>query len=287
MLLTPGTQKVCVITNNDIGAPVVVPPVPPLIDIVKVPSPLALPNGPGAVTYNYTVKNIGTVPMSDVTVVDDSCSPVSLVSGDTNGDKKLDVTETWSYHCYTNLTATHTNNVVATGWANGISAVDLASATVVVGAPIVPPLIHVTKVPSPLTLLAGGGLVTYTEKITNPGTVALSNVQLNDDKCTPMKFISGDTNADAKLDPSETWTYTCSSNLKTTTTNTAVATGQANGYTVRDFAIATVVVASLPPKLPNTGLFADEKNTSWMFAVLAGLSSAAILLYVARKKQNG
>ena len=286
LILNTNDHKFCLVTNNDIGVPVIVPPIPPLIDIVKVPSPLALPNGPGQVTYTYTVRNVGTVPMTNVTVVDDSCGPVSLVSGDTNSDQKLDVTETWTYHCYSNLTATHTNTVVATGIANGISASDIATATVVVGSPVVPPLIHVTKVPSPLALLAGGGMVTYTEKISNPGVVALSNVQLTDDKCAPMKYISGDTNADAKLDPSETWTYTCRSNLKVTTTNTAVATGQANGYTVRDFAIATVVVASAPPKLPNTGLFTEEKNTSWILAILASISSAAVLLYVARKKQS-
>ncbi len=248
--LVAGDNKVCIITNNDIGAPIVIPPVPPLIDVVKVPSPLALPGGPGPVTYNYTVRNIGTVPMSNVTMIDDSCAPLNFVSGDTNGDSKLDLNEVWTYRCSTSLAATHTNIVVATGWANGISASDIATATVVVGVPIVPPLINVTKIPSPLALRAGGGMVTYTERITNPGTVPLSNVRLNDDKCSPMKFIFGDTNNDSKLDPSETWTYTCQTNLTQTTTNTAVATGQANGITVRDFAIATVVVATAVPPVP-------------------------------------
>ena len=64
---------------------------------------------------------------------------------------------------------------------------------------MIPPLIHVTTIPSPLAARAGGGSVTYTEKITNPGTVALSNVTLTDDKCTPMKYVSGDTNGGAGL----------------------------------------------------------------------------------------
>jgi len=186
--LNPAQNAICIITNNDIGAPVPVPPVPPLIDVVKVPSPLALPDGPGLVQYTYTARNIGTVPMTNVTMVDDSCSPVVLVSGDTNGDSKLDVTETWKYACSTTLLKTHTNTVVATGWANGLSAVDVASATVVVGVPLVPPLIHVTKVPNPLTLSAGGGTVTYTETITNPGTVPLGAVVLSDDKCSPVNY---------------------------------------------------------------------------------------------------
>ena len=235
--------------------------IPPLIDIVKVPSPLALPAGPGSVVYTYTLKNIGTVPVNNVTMVDDSCSPLTLVSGDINADKRLDTTETWTYTCSTTLSKTHTNAVVATGWANGISATDIAYATVVVGAPVVPPLIHVTKIPSPLALFSGAGNVTYTEKITNPGTVALSNVTLNDDKCNSVKYISGDTNKDSKLDTTETWTYTCKTRLNKTTTNTATATGIANGITVKDFAIATVVVST--PGLPKTGFPPKVESIPW------------------------
>ncbi len=282
--LLPGDAKVCIITNNDIGA-VAVPVVPPLIDVVKVPSPLALPAGPGAVTYTYTVRNVGTVPMTNVGLVGDTCSPIVLQSGDTNGNATLEVSETWTFSCSTTLSATHTNTVVATGWANGISATDVASATVVVGTPVVPPLIHVTKVPSPLTLLAGGGAVTYTERITNPGTVALSVVRLSDDKCSPMTFVSGDANGDAKLDPTETWTYTCRTNLTQTTTNTAVAAGTANGMTVRDVAIATVVVAGGAPALPNTGAAPAGNLPAWL-AAAAGILGLAFIVYGMRKQTS-
>lgn len=174
--LVVGDIKFCIITNNDIAAVVsssggsVILPflVPPLIDVVKVPDPLALPGGPGLVKYTYTLRNIGTIPVTNITMVGDTCSPIVLISGDTNTDGRLDVTETWVHTCSTTLTKTHTNTVVATGWANGISAVDIASATVIVGLPVVPPLIHVTKIPNPLSLKAGGGPVTYTETITNP-----------------------------------------------------------------------------------------------------------------------
>jgi len=283
MYLHPAEVQFCVVTNTFKTVPVVVPP---LIDVVKVPSPLSLPAGPGAVTYTYTLRNVGTVPVTNITMVDDTCSPLTLVSGDTNSDAKLQVSETWTYSCSTTLSATHTNNVVATGWANGISVTDIASAIVVVGSPVVPPLIHVTKIPSPLTLLAKGGMVTYTEKITNPGTVALSNVKLNDDKCSPMKYISGDTNGDSKLDTTETWTYTCRTNLTKTTTNTAIASGEANGYTVRDLATATVVVAAVVPKLPNTGFAPAGISIPWNIIILAGIFAILIYFYFARKKQT-
>lgn len=293
--LMAGDSKFCIVTNNDTAQaqgggggslPVVVPPVPPLIGVVKVPSPLALPAGPGPVTYTYTLRNIGTVPVTNITLVGDTCSPIILVSGDTNADAKLDLNETWTHSCTTTLSATHTNNVVATGWANNLSAIDIASATVVVGVPIVvPPLIHVTKVPSPLTLLAGGGMVTYTETITNPGTVALSNVRLTDDTCSPMQFISGDSNGDSRLDATESWTYTCRSNLTQTTTNTAIASGEANGLTVRDFATATVVVATAVPGLPKTGV-APAPSVREGSVVLAGIFALLVLLYATQKKKN-
>lgn len=274
-------NKVCIITNNDIGAPVVVPPVPPLIDVVKVPNPLSLPDGAGDVEYTYTLRNIGTVPVTDLTMVGDSCSPITLASGDTDSDDILDLTETWIYTCTATLTETHTNTVVATGWANGISATDIASATVVVGVPLVPPLIHVTKVPSSLALLVNGGTVTYTETITNPGTVPLSMVRLTDDKCSPMRYVSGDTNKDSKLDTTESWKYTCSTSLTETTFNTAMATGRANGFTVRDIATATVVVPTavapvVVPMLPNTGFVSENASLS----ILAGAFMLVSILFV-------
>jgi uncharacterized repeat protein (TIGR01451 family) len=111
--------------------------------------------------------------------------------------------------------------------------------------------IHVTKVSSPLALPVGGGMVTYTNTVTNPGTVPLRNINLVDDTCGPVTYISGDKNGDSNLDPGETWIYACSANLTKTTTNIVVATGQTTGLTASDFATTTVVVAV--PSFPNTG----------------------------------
>lgn len=275
-------HDICTVVNDDVGAPPVAP-VPPFISVVKVPTPLALTAGPGLVKYAYTVKNMGTVPMTDVALVGDTCSPIVLGSGDTNNNSKLDVTETWVYSCSKTLTETTKNTVVATGYANGLTAVDVASATVVVGLPVVPPLIHVTKTPNPLTLPAGAGLVTYTQKVTNPGLVALSNVSVTDDKCSPMSYVSGDTDGDSKLDMTETWTYVCQTNLTKTTTDTVTATGVANGLTATDFALATVVVAV--PKLPNTGS-APEGKGLWGIVALSGIITVSTFFYFVRRKQT-
>lgn len=286
LTLSPGDLKICVITNDDIGASVAA--VPPLIDVVKTASPLSLPNGAGPVTYTYTLRNIGTVPVTNITMVGDTCSPIVLASGDTNGNAKLEVNETWVYHCTKTISATHTNIVTATGWANGISAVDIASATVVVGAPVVPPLIHVVKKPSVFTLPSVGGAVTYTYTVTNPGTAPLSNVTITDDKCTglPGRVVGhpGDLNKNNLLESNESWSFTCQSNLAKTTTNTATASGDANGLTARDYAMATVLVTA--PGLPNTGFAPEWMNTPWSIGILAAVLAILAIFYFARRKQT-
>ncbi|MFA6304585.1 MAG: ice-binding family protein [Patescibacteria group bacterium] len=306
--LASGDHKLCVVTNNDIATPptssggggwtayAVVPPVPPLIDVVKVPSPLALPNGPGLVEYTFTLTNTGTVPVTSITLIDDTCSPIILTSGDTNGDAKMDLTETWTYKCSAVLAATHTNTVVATGWANGISAVDIASATVVVSLPVIPPLIHVTKVPTPLTLLAGGGPALYHYTVTNPGTEPLSNVYITDDKCTglPGRVFGhpGDLNSNNLLESNESWSFNCQTNLTQTTTNTATASGEANGLTAKDYAVATVIVAPtvvpivVAPILPKTGFAPQEQNISLNFVILGILALALISAILVFKKHK-
>jgi hypothetical protein len=237
--LASSEDKTCTITNTDIAVPV-----PPLIDIVKVPSPLTLPSGPGSATYTYTVSNTGTVAMSNVVVTDNKCAPVNLISGDTNSDSKLDTSEVWTYQCTTTLSQTTTNIATASGQANGFTATDTANATVVVSTPLPPPLIHVIKIPSTLVVTSGGS-VTYTYTITNPGTAALSNVSVVDNKCSPTSGPVGDTNNNNILEASETWTYTCQMNLTATTVNTATAQGSANSLTATDSSIVTVVVT--PP----------------------------------------
>lgn len=87
----------------------------PAIHVVKIANPTLLPVGGGPVIYSYAVTNVGNVPLSNVTLVDDKCSPVVFLNGDTNGNAKLDLTETWHYSCTTTITVTTTNTVVATG----------------------------------------------------------------------------------------------------------------------------------------------------------------------------
>ena len=104
----------------------------PLISVAKTATPTALTAGAGSVTYDYTVTNIGTSAMSNITIADNKCPTVSYVSGDNNSDSKLDLTETWKYHCTATLTSSTTNIVTVTGLANSYTATATASTTVVV-----------------------------------------------------------------------------------------------------------------------------------------------------------
>ena len=260
----------------------------PIINVKKVPSPLALPAGPGSVRYDYTVSNEGTVPMSNITVVDSNCSPVNFISGDTNSDLKLDVTETWKYDCTTTISQTITNTVTATGQANGFTVKDNATATVVVGTPLPPPLIHLVKKPNVFILPPGGGAVTYFYYVTNPGTAPLSNISVIDDKCTglPGRVVGhpGDLNGNNLLESNETWQFTCQTNITQTTTNTGTAEGSANGLTAIDFALATVAVTV--PSLPATGLPPIGRGVLWSMLVLASIFAVSTFAFFTRANKE-
>ncbi len=272
-----GDSKTCTITNNDIAPP---PPsgggggggggggpLPvPIIGIAKVPEPLALSTGPGLVTYDYTVSNPGTqLSLVNVTVADDKCSPVVFLSGDLNSNLKLDLAEKWKYSCTTTLATTTTNTVTTVGYGDDgyrRSTTATAVATVVVSTPLPSPTIHIEKVPNRLTPFPfGGGEVIYTYTVTNTGVLAMHDVVVTDDKCSPVSSPFGDINNDSLLDISETWIYTCKMNIPVTTVNVATALGTANGFTVSSVATATVQVAT--PGFPKTGFAPAEKITLW------------------------
>jgi hypothetical protein len=113
------------------------------------------------------------------------------------------------------------------------------------------PLIGITSVPDPLALPNGAGPVTYHYAVKNFLTeVPLTNVQVADDMCGPVKFIEGDDNGNSLLDYSETWRYSCTTKLLKTTQSTATATANANNITAKHKAYATVIVGSnTPPPL--------------------------------------
>lgn len=207
-------------------------------------------------------------------IVDDTCATVKLLSGDINNNQKLDPTEKWKYSCTSALSTTTTNTAVASGYGDDAYhqiAVATAVATVVVGAPLTPPIINIVKVPSRLTPFSfGGGDVTYTYTVRNPGMVAMHDVVVTDDTCALVSGPIGDVNRNNLFETTETWVYTCRTHVPVSTMNTATVKGQANGFTAISHAFANVLVSpaviavpassQITPRLPNTGLSPKESN---------------------------
>jgi LysM repeat protein len=245
----------------------------PGINVEKTPSAPIVVAGQ-SVTYTYKVTNTGDEPLANVTIDDNKCATVGFVNGDTNADEKLDLDETWTYSCTQALTATTTNIVTVTGEDNdGNTATDEDTATVAV----IKPAIAVDKTANVVGATVGQ-TVTYTYVVTNPGDDPLSNVTVVDDKCSPVTFKSGDTDADTKLDVTETWTYTCSQvvNAAGALTNVVVVTGTpTTGPKVSATDTVTIPVV-LGETLSRTGT--DSARLATQALALVCLGAALVLL---------
>ena len=73
-------------------------------------------------------------------------------------------------------------------------------------------------------IVVPGSTVTYTYKVVNTGAVDFKNLVIEDDKCSPVTYVSGN-NSDPLLNVGETWTYTCSTKVLKDQTNNAKVTG--------------------------------------------------------------
>jgi len=187
------------------------------------------PNTPDPALYEYVVTNTGDVPIRDVVLADDTCSPVTFIGGDANGDSYLDTDESWYYGCSTALQRQQgtpppkgaqsglvTNKATVTGTpfvpgtdqtAPKVSANDQAQVLVI------EPSLSITKTPSADVVLAGSDVI-YTFAVKNTGDVGLELSTPVDDKCAPLVYTGGDKNNNGLLDGAnsaavETWTYTC------------------------------------------------------------------------------
>jgi len=113
----------------------------------------------------------------------------------------------------------------------------------------------------------------------------MGDVNVLDNKCAPVAYVSGDTNNNGLLDPGEAWVYTCKADITASTMNTATAEGTANGTTAIGYAFATVLVAA--PGLPNTGFPPDGSAVPWIILIVVGLSCGAYLYFIKKKQAVG
>lgn len=229
----------------------------------------------GLVTYNYLVSNLGTSSLTDIALTDDKCGPVKFVDGDLNSDKKLDKNEVWKYTCKANLNRTTTNTATATGKLDATTTSATATSTVVVTVP--DRSIKVIKTATPEKITANSGQVVYLYEVTNPGLLALGDVTLSDDECDSINLANGDINSNGKLEPAETWRYTCNATLSKSTTSVATVRAQADNQYVTDVTTITVLVgkdakagAIVPKTLPKAGGGGAAKEAlswSWLLVI--------------------
>ena len=189
------------------------------------------------VNYTYSVTNPGQVPLADVTVTDDVCSPVTGPDAgwDKNNNGLLDpLVEEQTWHCADTLTQTTTNTGTATGTPTlpnqppGTPVTDTAKATV----RVLDPGVAITKTPSArggtwngdVYQVASNTPVTFTYRVENTGDAALDlGAGVQDDKCAPVEYVSGD-DGSGLIQPGQTWVYECVTTPVGTTTVTNVAT---------------------------------------------------------------
>lgn len=116
--------------------------------------------------------------------------------------------------------------------------------------PVGPSGIRVTKAANKKKV-GPGEKVTYTYALSNTGSGPVTQVDIGDDKCSPLTPKIGDADGNGALDANETWIYECSTSHTSTTTNTVTAEGRDGaGKVLRATAKVTVEV---PPPAAGAG----------------------------------
>jgi hypothetical protein len=144
-----------------------------------------------SIKWRYTVTNLGNYPLSNVTVTDSEATVTpTYVSGDTNGNGKLDLTETWIYEASgTAITGNYSNTGTAYGdFTDGAGNVESDTATDGSSYFGADPQIAISKITvdgatsgDGLNILTGE-TIGWKYTVTNVGNVALSNVSVTDSK---------------------------------------------------------------------------------------------------------
>ena len=249
------TNVTCVFNNANVV---------PTITVTKTPSPTSVPESGAPVTFSVSVTNNSTVEQVTLTGLNDSdFGNVTAISG-TSCATGGTIAAGGTYNCSFTKTISgdfggpdHVNVLTATADdPDGGTATDDDDATVTFTD--VQPTINVDKSAS-ASVVRTGRQVTYTYVVTTAGPESLEKVTVTDDKCSPVTFVSGD-DGDGGLEPGESWSYTCTTALTSSTVNTATATGSDDdGNTVTDTDTASVSVVD--PRIA-VDKSADPKSTN-------------------------
>ena len=240
--LEANDDVVCTFANDDVL---------PTITVTKTATPSSLPEPGGLVTFLVDIDNTSPEavtldslsdsiygPLTSASNTDIESSTCAVGASIPAGD---DYTCTFTANVTGDFPYSETDTVEAEVHdGDGNTATATASATVTLTD--ARPEIVVDKSASKAVVRVGE-TVAYTYVVTTPGGEELLDVEVTDDKCSPVEFTGGDADSDGKLDPGESWTYACSTELTGTTTNTATAQAvDDEGNSASDEDTATVKV---------------------------------------------
>jgi uncharacterized repeat protein (TIGR01451 family) len=202
----------------------------------------AVDNAGDVIDYTVTLANDGNMTLTGVTLSDPYVS-LTLASGDSNNNGKLDLGETWTYtgsHTVTQAEIDnggvvdpnlHINNTATADTAQTDPQTASASVAVVQN-----PDLDITKAADVASVDAAGDVINYTVTVDNAGNMTLTGITVSDPFVTNLAYASGDTNNDGKLDVTETWTYTGS--------HTVTQAEIDNGANIDNTATADIAYAS-------------------------------------------
>ena len=159
------------------------------------------------ITYTYTIVNSGNITLAGPFTVNDD-KQGTLTNCATGSLAPLETTTCTDTYAVTQADldfGSITNNATVTG--NSItSPADSVTVNVFPN-----PSIQVIKSSTAANITAANQVVPYSFVVTNEGDITLTGVTVSDPNCaTAPAYQNGDSNADSKLDLSESWTYTCS-----------------------------------------------------------------------------
>ncbi|MGI8979635.1 MAG: DUF7507 domain-containing protein, partial [Pirellulaceae bacterium] len=245
------------------------------------------------VNFTFFVSNTGNAALGSVTLSDNTVIPVPVLVGpfnigDADLDNRLDTTETWQYIASAPaLAGQHTNTATASGSSSdGQTVSDTDDGNyfgVTAGIDIEKAVNGQDADIAPGPTLPAGSTATFTYAVRNTGNVPLANIVVRDNNGTPGNpaddfnptFTGGDVIPNGLLDLGEVWTYVASRTVTAGQyTNVATVTGQdiQTGATATDsdaanyFGQSTVIVIG-----------PDKTNTSLPFVHLVELETGNLV----------
>ena len=195
---------------------------------------LSIPIG-SDIEWRYTVTNAGNVPLSGITVTDNmpGVNPVRI-SGDTNNNQVLDLTEVWIYEAsgvaikgnYSNIGTADSNETGPVSDASSYFGTETKLAVDKV-------TVYGEQSGDGLNIPASSA-IKWRYTVTNTGNVPLSEIDVTDNiPGVNPAYVSGDLNENTLLDPEEVWIFEAlgtaiAGNYSNTGTATSKETGPAS-----------------------------------------------------------